>query len=62
MISDGNRCIVVGMAMSGLSESLGLKEENTELNIPDFVEVTADVTDFELKLPPPLQHRICYPK
>ena len=49
VISDGSNLIVVGMAMSGLSESLGLSDKDYDIEIPDYVEVTADVTDFELE-------------
>ncbi len=48
VISDGNKNIVVGYAMPGLKESLGLKEEDTEPDLPESLEVTADVTDFSM--------------
>ena len=56
VISDGNRQIVVGMAFPGLVESLNGAESSSEvldeieekLEIPSSIEITADVTDFEL--------------
>jgi len=49
VISDGNRLIVVGLAFPGLSESLGLDQiEDLNFTLPDYVEFSADVTDFEI--------------
>lgn len=48
VISDGNKNIVVGYAAPGLKESLGLEKEDTELDLPESLEVTADVTDFSM--------------
>lgn len=45
-ITDGERLLVAGFALPGLQESLGLDPEKLEL--PDYVEVQADVTDFAL--------------
>ena len=47
VLNDGDRTIVAGFAMPGLQESLNLDQEKLEL--PGYVEVTADVTDFELE-------------
>lgn len=44
--SDGNRTAVMGLAFPGLRESLNLDAE--KLDIPNYVEVTADVENFEL--------------
>lgn len=44
--SDGNRTAVMGLAFPGLQESLDLDAE--KLDIPSYVEVTADVENFEL--------------
>ena len=46
IISDGNRTIAAGFALPGMQETLGLDPEKLEL--PDYVEITADVTDFRL--------------
>lgn len=48
--SDGKNNIVVGVAMPGLKESLEVSEEDfeEEVSFPDCVEISADVTDFEL--------------
>ena len=42
--------IVIGYAMPGLSDSLQLKnyEATEDIDIPEYVELTADVTDFSL--------------
>lgn len=48
-ISDGERFIVTGIAVPGLSESLGLdSQKDTDVNIPDYFEFSADVTDFSI--------------
>lgn len=47
LFNDGSRTVVAGLAFPGLQESLGLDPEQLEL--PDYVEVTADVTDFALE-------------
>ncbi|SFR72862.1 YhgE/Pip domain-containing protein [Anaeromicropila populeti] len=46
IVSDGNKAVVFGTAFPGLQESLDLKKD--DLDIPDYFEITADVTDFEL--------------
>lgn len=46
VFSDGNRTVVMGLALPGLQESLDLDAE--KLDIPNYVEVTADVENFEL--------------
>lgn len=54
IISDGNRSIAVGYAMPGLEDALGLNdiekdsEKNMDIEIPESVEITADVKDFSL--------------
>lgn len=48
LINDGDRSVVVGMAFPGLQESLNLNPETLEL--PDYVEITADVQDFALAM------------
>lgn len=54
MVSDGNHNIVVGVAMPGLRESIDpdgkLAEKESSLEIPEYVEITADVEDFELDM------------
>ena len=51
VVSDGNNQVVVGFAFPGLSESLDLDSKNLEdVNIPDYMEVTADVKDFSLDM------------
>jgi len=56
IVSDGNRCIAAGGAFPGLKESLetGNKAEDpaidtSMINIPEYFEVSADVTDFSLE-------------
>lgn len=46
VISDGTRSIIVGIALPGVQESLGLDKD--DIDIPDYVDITADVKDFEL--------------
>ena len=46
LLEDGNRTAVVGLSLPGLQEDLGLSRDQVDL--PDFVEITADVTDFSL--------------
>ena len=46
IVNDGDRTILVGMAFPGLSSNLDVDKDT--LDIPDYVEVTANVTDFEL--------------
>ncbi|MDD7389690.1 MAG: hypothetical protein PUG60_08540, partial [Lachnospiraceae bacterium] len=61
VISDGENDIVVGIALPGLSDSLKLDElgdkkdeeksgKDDELNIPEYVEITADAVDFKLDM------------
>lgn len=50
VISDGQRNMVVGVAMPGMKESLGmdgLKEESA-ISLPESLEITADVKDFAM--------------
>lgn len=46
VINSGERTIVAGFALPGISDSLKL--DTDELEIPDYVEINADVKDFEL--------------
>lgn len=46
LINDGSRTAVIGIALPGLQENLAISKEKFE--IPDFVEITADVKDFKL--------------
>ena len=59
VISDGENDIVVGIALPGLSDSLKLdelkkdaedKSGDDDLNIPEYIEITADAQDFELDM------------
>lgn len=57
LISDGRNQIVVGFALPGLKESLKLGENGDsdldlaeDVNVPDYVEISADVEDFELDM------------
>lgn len=47
IVNDGDRTVVAGLAFPGLRESLGL--EQAALEIPEFVEITADAQDFALE-------------
>ena len=46
VINDGTHTIVAGFALPGVQESLGIDDK--KLKLPSTVEITADVTDFEL--------------
>lgn len=46
LINDGDRTIVAGFALPGMQESLNLDKEKLEL--PDYIEITADAKDFEM--------------
>lgn len=52
LISDGKNNAVVGIAMPGLKESLDVDSDDFDgdVDIPDYVEVTADVEDFSLEM------------
>ena len=58
VVSDANSYVVVGVAMPGLKESLKIDDAKLEENdinkedvdIPDYVEITADVNNFELPM------------
>ena len=47
IMNDGDRTIVAGLAFPGLRDSLGLDRD--ALDLPDYVEITADVEDFALE-------------
>ena len=46
IINDGDRIIAVGFALPGMQENLNLSCD--KVDIPDFVEITADVNNFAL--------------
>lgn len=46
IIDDGEHTAVVGFAFPGLQENLDISK--ADLEIPDYVEISADVTEFEL--------------
>ena len=46
LINDGDRTAVVGIAFPGLQSNLDLSAD--KLEIPDYVEITADVKNFEM--------------
>lgn len=52
VISNGEKQIVVGMAVPGLSESLHVTDRDfsEDVSIPEYVEVTADAEDFQLDM------------
>lgn len=45
VLDDGDRTIIAALAFPSLHESLDI--DNEKLDIPDHLEITADVTDFE---------------
>lgn len=46
LVNDGDRSFVVGAALPGVTDSLGLDE----LTLPEYVEIEADVKGFELPI------------
>lgn len=52
VLSDGKKNMVVGFAFPGMKESLDLESTDLkdDLEIPEYVEVTADVEDFSLDM------------
>ena len=46
LINDGDHTVVAGLALPGLSDDLKLEKEKLEL--PEYVEITADAEDFTL--------------
>lgn len=46
IINNGDRIIAAGFSFPGMMESMGISKD--KLEIPDFVEISADVKDFEL--------------
>ena len=52
IVNDGDRTIVAGLALPGLQDSLGLDRDT--LDLPEYVEITADVEGFELETTVPL--------
>lgn len=46
IINDGDRIIAAGFALPGMQENLNLSRD--KVDIPDFVEITADVNNFAL--------------
>lgn len=48
IMDDGSHTAVIGIAFPGLQENLGIDREDLEL--PGFVEITADVQDFSLDM------------
>ncbi|MCM1278167.1 MAG: hypothetical protein NC304_04255 [Robinsoniella sp.] len=52
VISEGNHDMVIGVAFPGLKDSLAISEADmgADMEIPDYVEVSAKVTDFSLDM------------
>ena len=48
VITEGNTQAVVSVFLPGLLESLGLDDENDIVNVPKYIEITADCKHFEL--------------
>lgn len=47
LYNDGGRTAVIGLALPGLEENLAL--DGKDIDIPGYVEITADVEDFKLE-------------
>lgn len=48
VIAEGKSNIVVGYAFPGLKDDLNITSDSSDIDLPDYVEITADVTDFSL--------------
>ena len=48
LINDGSRTVVIGIAFPGLQENLAISKD--KLEIPDYVEITADANNFQLDM------------
>jgi len=48
VMEDKGGCVVVGYAVPGLEKSLGDSIDDLDLDLPTYVEIEADVTDFAL--------------
>lgn len=46
LLNDGDRTIIAGYALPGMQENLGIDKE--KLEIPDYFEITAEVSGFEM--------------
>lgn len=51
-MAEGDSNIVIGYAMPGMQDSLGVKDDELteDISFPDYFEVTADVTDFSVDM------------
>lgn len=47
LYNDGDRTAVIGLALPGVRESLGI--DAGDVDLPEFMEITADAADFELE-------------
>ena len=48
VIDDKGGMAVIGYALPGLKESLDIDSEDVDLDLPEHIQITADVTDFAL--------------
>lgn len=48
VLNDGSRTVIAGVALPGMQENLNLSAADFE--IPDYLEITADVTNFKLDM------------
>ncbi len=48
LINDGSRTVVIGIAFPGLQENLAISKD--ALDIPDYVEISADANNFRLDM------------
>lgn len=46
LVNDGDRSVVVGVALPGMQSNLGIDPE--KFTFPDYFEINADVTDFKM--------------
>ena len=50
VICDGSRFIVIGLAMPGIKDNLAEETKNLDIDLPNYVEVTAQATSFSMDM------------
>lgn len=48
VVDNGKNTMVVGMALPGMKQNLGLNDSDTDIDIPESVTITLETTDFEM--------------
>ena len=48
VVDNGKNTMIVGMALPGMKQNLGLKDSDTDIEIPESVTITLETTEFEM--------------